>query len=110
MAKNLVLPNPPDGITYPGMTTISLKVPESLLREIEQAAAARGLPKSAVIRDSLERTLRRDRRAKSKVSCLDLAGDLVGHFDGPPDLSTNKNYLTEAIETQYERGQEKHPR
>jgi Arc/MetJ-type ribon-helix-helix transcriptional regulator len=79
------------------MTTVSLKMPEALLRQIEEEAAARGVPKSAVIRASLERTLRRGRRAKAKVSCLDLVRDLAGHFEGPADLSTNKKYLKEAL-------------
>jgi Arc/MetJ-type ribon-helix-helix transcriptional regulator len=92
------------------MTTISLKLPESLLREIEREAATRGVSKSAVIRDSLDRTLRKGRKAKQERSCLDLMGDLVGHFDGPPDLSTNKKYLTEAITADYERQQGKHRR
>src|ERR1043166_179690 len=92
-----VLPSATTGITFWSMTTVSLKLPEALLREIEQEAATRGVPKSAVIRDSLERTLRRGRRGKRKVSCLDLVRDLAGHFEGPPDLSTNKNYLKEAI-------------
>jgi Arc/MetJ-type ribon-helix-helix transcriptional regulator len=92
------------------MTTISLKLPESLLREIEREAATRGVSKSAVIRDSLDRTLRKGRKAKQELSCLDLMGDLVGHFDGPPDLSTNKKYLTEAITADYERQQGKHRR
>ena len=92
------------------MMTISLKLPEALLREIEQESATRGVPKSAVIRDSLERTLRKGRKAKKKVSCLDLMGDLVGHFEGPPDLSTNKKYLNEAIMADYERQQRKNRR
>jgi Arc/MetJ-type ribon-helix-helix transcriptional regulator len=92
------------------MTTISLKLPEALLREIEQEAAARGVPKSAVIRDSLERTLRKGRKPKKRVSCLDLVRDLVGHFEGPPDLSTNKKYLKEAIMADYERRQRKNRR
>ena len=92
------------------MTTISLKLPEALLREIEQEAAARGVPKSAVIRDSLERTLRKGRNGKKKISCLDLVRDLVGHFAGPPDLSTNKKYLKEAILADYERQQRKNRR
>ena len=104
---SLVLPGAAAGITFCPMTTISLKLPESLLREIEQEAATRGVPKSAVIRDSLERTLRKGRKAKKRVSCLDLMGDLVGHFEGPPDLSTNKKYLTEAIMADYERQQGK---
>lgn len=89
------------------MTTISLKLPEALLREIELEAATRGVPKSAVIRDSLERTLRKGRKAKKKVSCLDLVRDLVGTFDGPPDASTNPRYLAEAILADHRRGKKK---
>ena len=89
------------------MTTVSLKMPEALLREIEQEAAARGVPKSAVIRESLERTLRRGRRVKTKVSCLDLVRDLAGHFAGPRDLSTNKKYLKQAVLEDYDRKRSK---
>jgi hypothetical protein len=85
------------------MTTISLKMPVALLREIEQEAATRGVPKSAVIRESLERTRPRGRRSKTKVSCMDLVRDLVGHFEGPRDLSANKKYLKEAVLGDYDR-------
>ena len=78
------------------MTTISFKLPEALLREVEEEAATRGVPKSALIRESLERTLAK-RRKRKKVTCLDLMGDLVGSIQGPPDLSTNKKYLIDAI-------------
>lgn len=86
------------------MTTVSLKMPEALLREIEQEASTRGVPKSVVIRDSLERTLRQGRRGKKKVSCLDLVRDLVGRFEGRPDASTNPRYLEEAILADHHRG------
>jgi Arc/MetJ-type ribon-helix-helix transcriptional regulator len=89
------------------MTTVSLKLPDSLLREVEQEAATRGVTKSAVIRNSLERTLRKGRKAKKKVSCLDLMGDWVGHFEGPPDASTNPRYLDEAILADHRRGKKK---
>jgi Ribbon-helix-helix protein, copG family len=79
------------------MTTVSLKLPELLLREVEQEAATRGVAKSAIIRDCIERTLRKKKKPKGEVSCLDLMGDLVGSFHGPRDLSTNRRYLTEAI-------------
>lgn len=79
------------------MTTVSLKKPEALLRELEQEAATQGVTKSAVIRDSLESTLRQNRRGKRRVSCLDLVRDLAGHFEGPPDLSTKKDYLKKAL-------------
>src|SRR5438128_2193211 len=85
------------------MTTISLKLPETLLRGIEEEAATRGVPKSVVIRDSIERTLRKRGNAKKKVSCLDLMGHWVGHFHGPPDLSTKKKYLKQAVLADHER-------
>lgn len=79
------------------MTTVSLKLPEILLREVEQEATTRGVAKSALIRDCIECTLRKKRKPKREVSCLDLMGDWVGSFRGPRDLSTNRRYLTEAI-------------
>jgi hypothetical protein len=33
-----------------------------------------------------------------------LAGDLIGSLNGPPDLSTNRRYLEEAIWEDFERG------
>ena len=92
------------------MKTVSLKMPETLLRDIEQEAAMRGVAKSALIRDSLERTLRRARGGNRKVSCLDLVRDLVGHFEGPRDLSANKKYLRQAILDGYERKRPKNRR
>jgi len=89
------------------MATVSLKLPDPLHHELEREAAARGISKSAVIRDSLERTLRN--KDGKTVSCLDLMRDLVGIFDGPPDASTNKNYLEEAILEDHER-QHRKPR
>ena len=79
------------------MTTISLKLPEALLHEIEHEAEARRVGKSAVIRDFIERGLRRGKKSKSSVSCLDLMGNAVGSFRGPTDLSTNRRYLAQAI-------------
>jgi hypothetical protein len=79
------------------MTTVSLKLPDLLLQELEQEAASRGLGKSAIIRDCIERTLMKRGKSKRALSCLDLMGDLVGSFRGPRDLSTNRRYLTDAI-------------
>jgi len=45
------------------MRTVSLKLPEVLLREVEQEAATRGVAKSAIIRDCIERTLRKKEEA-----------------------------------------------
>jgi len=57
----------------------------------------RGAAKSAIIRDCVERTLQKTRKPKRQVPCLELMGDLVASFRGPPDLSTNRRYVTEAI-------------
>ena len=85
------------------MTTISLKLPATMLQEVEQEAMTHGIPKSAVIRACIARTLR-TRREPKKVSCLDLMGDLAGSFRGPRDLSTNPRYLKEAIRSDANRG------
>lgn len=79
------------------MTTISLKLPDALLREVAREAEARRVGKSTVIRDCLERVLQRGRRSKEPVTCLDLMGDAVGSFRGPRDLSSNRRHLTTAI-------------
>jgi hypothetical protein len=102
--KRLVLPFAAAGNTLFAMTTISLKIPEALLREITQEAEARRVAKSAVIRDCIERTLRRGKKARNRVTCLDLMGDWVGSFRGPRDLSANRRYLVEAITAHANRG------
>jgi len=78
------------------MATISLKVPDPLLQDLEAEARRRGLSKSALIRDTLRAALAR-KGMKKPLSCLDLMGDLVGSFRGPRDLSTNRRYLSDAI-------------
>ena len=88
------------------MTTISLKLPEPVLRDVEEEARRRGVSKSAVIRECLETTLRRQ-RAKRRVTCLDLVADLVGSQPGPRDASTNPRYLEEAVLADYNRGRKK---
>jgi hypothetical protein len=91
-----VLPSAAERITLDGMTTISLKLPEVLLRDLEAEARHRGVSKSALIRETLEARLRRT-RAQTPVTCLDLLGDLVGSQPGPADASTNPRHLKEAV-------------
>ncbi len=86
------------------MTTISLKLPDALLREVEREAEAKRVGKSAVIRDCIERGLRRGKPATETPSCLDLMGHMVGSFRGPSDLSTNRRHLVEAINAHAHRG------
>ncbi len=70
---------------------------------LDHEARRRGVPKSVVIRESLERTLAESREQGEGPSCLDLVADLVGIFDGPADSSTNKEYLYEALERDHRR-------
>jgi hypothetical protein len=74
------------------MKTISLKLPEALDSKLSAAAHRLKRTKSAVVREALENYLDESTPAKG-VSCLDLAADLCGCFDGPTDLATNKKYL-----------------
>jgi Arc/MetJ-type ribon-helix-helix transcriptional regulator len=74
------------------MKTISVKVPEELDLKLTAVAAKRRESKSALIRAALDLVVESDDKANSN-SCLDLAKDLIGAAEGPPDLSHNKKYL-----------------
>jgi predicted transcriptional regulator len=75
------------------MQTISLKLPDDLLAELEREARTRRVTKSVLVRESLEAALRgRPRRAAA--SCYDLARDLAGTVKGlPRDLAHNPKYM-----------------
>ena len=73
------------------MRTISLRLPEDLLSQLDTEAKARRSTKSRLVRESLERTLRKPSRA---ASCYDLTRDLIGTIKGlPKDLATNPKYM-----------------
>ena len=75
------------------MQTISLKLPDDLLAELETEAKARRITKSAIVRESLEKALHR-KSAAGEVSCFDLASDLAGKVKGlPGDLAENPEYM-----------------
>ena len=75
------------------MQTISLKLPDDLLAQLEGEAKARGVTKSWLVRESLERGLRKPSTA-GEVSCYDLARDLAGTVKGlPKDLADNPKYM-----------------
>jgi Arc/MetJ-type ribon-helix-helix transcriptional regulator len=72
---------------------LSVKVPEALDRKITAAVKRRGVQKSSVVREALERYLDETHEAR-KGSFLDLAGDLIGCVkDAPPDLASNPKHL-----------------
>ena len=75
------------------MRTISLKLPDDLLAQLEGEAKARRITKSSLVRESLEKALRSQSPAGA-VSCYDLARDLAGTVKGlPKDLADNPKYM-----------------
>ena len=75
------------------MQTISLKLPEDLLADLDREAKARRVTKSVVVRESLEKALRNRSRRRAS-SCYDLARDLAGKVRGlPRDLATNPRFM-----------------
>ena len=80
------------------MVTMTLKLPPALSTALEAEATQRATSKSSVVRAYIEEGLRKGRARRTRPSCLDLVGDLAGSFEGPADLSTNTDYLDEAID------------
>jgi len=75
------------------MQTISLKLPEDLLADLEREAKVRRVSKSALVRESVEAAVR-PRSRGGAVSCYDLARDLAGAVKGlPHDLASNPKYM-----------------
>jgi hypothetical protein len=87
------------------VTTMTLKLPETLRQGLEEEARRRGVPKSVVVRDCVQAMLHRKPRRK-QPSCLDLVADLVGSQPGPQDASVNPRYLEEALLADYGRARE----
>ena len=71
------------------MRPISIKLPKSLEALLEELARARGISRSAVVREALQAY------AASPISgsVTELAGELAGSLDGPRDLSTSAKHL-----------------
>lgn len=75
------------------MQTISMRLPDDLITELDREAKARRVTKSQVVRESLEKTLRA-RSSKRRKSCYDLSSDLAGAVKGlPKDIATNPKYM-----------------
>jgi metal-responsive CopG/Arc/MetJ family transcriptional regulator len=74
------------------MKSISLKLPDPLHAQLERVSKERGAAKSDVIRDALEAYLANGKNGNGQ-SIAELAADLVGSIEGPPDLATNPKYM-----------------
>jgi len=74
------------------MKTLTVRLPEPLVADIEAESRGRKISKSDVVRERLERAPRRRRRTAS----LDAIADLIGSVDGlPEDLTARKKeYLS----------------
>jgi hypothetical protein len=86
------------------MHTMSLKFPPQLEHLVQAEAKRRQISKAAVIRACVEEVLLKRPESKRQITCADLMGDLIGSQVGPPDASTTKRYLEEAILEDFQRG------
>ena len=69
------------------MKTLTVRLPEPLVADIERESRGRRISKSDVVRERLERAPRKRRHTTS----LDAIADLIGSVDGlPTDLTTRK--------------------
>jgi Arc/MetJ-type ribon-helix-helix transcriptional regulator len=81
------------------MKTLTVRLPESLVAEIESESRARRVSKSDIVRERLQSIPHAARSSKRRPSLKEMAGDLIGSIKGaslPRDLSANtKKYLRE---------------
>ena len=81
---------------YPvSMTTLSIKLPESLAERITRAAAEEGISRSEYLRKAaLDRLKPRPRNKGKKPTPAELASPFRGCIrSGVPDLGTNPKYM-----------------
>jgi Arc/MetJ-type ribon-helix-helix transcriptional regulator len=77
------------------MKTLTVRLPDALVAQIETESRRRKLSKSDVVRERLSRP---PRTPGEEPAALDAISDLIGSVDGlPPDLSANtETYLRSA--------------
>jgi Arc/MetJ-type ribon-helix-helix transcriptional regulator len=74
------------------MKTLTVRLPEPLVAEIEAESRGRGCSKSDIVRERLQQAARPARSAP-----LDAIADLIGSVDGlPADLSARKKRYLKA--------------
>jgi Arc/MetJ-type ribon-helix-helix transcriptional regulator len=70
------------------MKTLTVRLPDFLVAEIEHESRARSVSKSDVVRERLRQP---NRPAGKQGTMRELLGDLIGSVEGlPADLSSNK--------------------
>ena len=76
------------------MKTLTVRLPEPLVSEIEAESRGRKCSKSDIVRERLEGAARPSRR---KSAALDAIADLIGAVGGlPAELSTRKKHYLKA--------------
>ncbi len=76
------------------MKTLTVRLPEPLVAEIEMESRGRGCSKSDIVRERLQRAVR---PAAHQPALLDAIADLIGSVDGlPADLSARKKRYLKA--------------
>jgi Arc/MetJ-type ribon-helix-helix transcriptional regulator len=76
------------------MKTLTVRLPEPLVAEIEAESRGRKCSKSDVVRERLQRAARGRRRHSSAIDAI---ADLIGSVDGlPADLSAHKKRYLKA--------------
>jgi predicted DNA-binding protein len=75
------------------MVAITCKIPKELHERLEAEASRKMRPKSALVREALERSFKDPRRGR-KQTAFERLKDLCGIIkDGPTDMSTNPKYM-----------------
>ena len=76
------------------MKTLTVRLPESLVAQIETESRERKLSKSDVVRERLSRSARADRQ---RPAMLEAIADLIGSVEGlPSDLGARKKHYLKA--------------
>ncbi|MBI3492630.1 MAG: ribbon-helix-helix protein, CopG family [Acidobacteria bacterium] len=76
------------------MKTLTVRLPEPLVAEIEAESRGRRISKSDIVRERLQVVPRSTRRRRAS---LDAIADLIGSVDGlPADLSARKKRYLQA--------------
>ena len=74
------------------MKTITVRLPEPLVAEIEAESRSRRMSKSDVVRERLQLA-----KKPALPASLEAVADLIGSVDGlPPDLSARKKHYLKA--------------
>ena len=75
------------------MRTLTVRLPEPLVAEIEAESRGRGCSKSDIVRERLQSPTRSTQRQSAQIDAI---ADIIGSVDGlPADLSARrKQYLT----------------